>query len=120
MGRTEGIEPSIFWATTRRVNRYATPAMNANHIVPEPLPFGRALMGWSVPSHVLPRTAARARYSRKTPVISANALPTGLAMHILIVVRAIHEYAAASRSQSQGLPHPEPEGVLWLRSLRRL
>ena len=26
LGRAEGFEPSIFWATTRRVNLYATPA----------------------------------------------------------------------------------------------
>ena len=27
LGRVMGFEPTIFWATTRRVNRYTTPAM---------------------------------------------------------------------------------------------
>ena len=30
MGRVMGLEPMIFWATTRRVNPYTTPAMSAH------------------------------------------------------------------------------------------
>lgn len=29
LGRVVGFEPTIFWATTRRVNPYTTPAMHA-------------------------------------------------------------------------------------------
>ena len=30
LGRVMGLEPMIFWATTRRVNPYTTPAMSAH------------------------------------------------------------------------------------------
>ena len=31
MGRVMGLEPMIFWATTRRVNPYTTPAIVRTH-----------------------------------------------------------------------------------------